>query len=813
MRLIYCILFVILLNLSVVLGSNKISLELDKTVYPPFGELKGMCLLKLDSQLDLGADPKIKLSIGTRKEERNVIDLLKDLDPNLDLQESTVNLTNAESQKTLNLNNENFFGFKLLKNSEIKNIDFDIDGINGPNSPYIQFNDQYIWYYPGVFQGWSNDVIGVEGLTGTRSSEDIIVRDNIFLYCGLLNLPFSNKFNVSAEYSVQDNSGNISLQLFEFEEETKIASNKKGECTLRNSQGELGSCLIETSSYLSGDHLVCFYNRKNEGNYLLSLDDEGQNSFECDSELLDNNEAECSYVEEGDFFIKSFKPVFQGELNNKVTFNNFSNSDFAGEITDYLTECKDDNGECNVILKTGTQNNDGKLRLSNINIEYIKSSGGSSFVSRKIYDTEFKHAKVLSILGKNFVNYSLEIPLEVFDNFTIPNITSNFSTKTVKITLGNLNAEEDIEVNKNIVSSAQDFIDITKTKFERLKNKTELTDFYNIYGLDFGQQINKLNEFKTNLNTLNNNANLGLSEKSTEAEKINEEARNYIKTFPQKIDVLESVEYPRIFPETINPEILGSNNEDEILAIQEEVIIDTKIKLVLIETFNGTSTKKTFIKKKLSSDLKDYFIIEEISKNIAQNAGSIKLSTGASVVKDDPVIKWHFTGSGEIGYVVEGDILGKLDKINTIILPSFEDTEKDQEEFKESVCGDGVCTEILEDKLICPEDCKPKYNINWTLIAVLFIILILGIIYFNFFMNKIRLREIVVKKYPFLSSTDEANLKNYVSSSLKKGVPRATIYKILLQKKWSKEQIDYIFKKVQPPESKLKFIFDLLKKK
>ena len=143
--------------------------------------------------------------------------------------------------------------------------------------------------------------------------------------------------------------------------------------------------------------------------------------------------------------------------------------------------------------------------------------------------------------------------------------------------------------------------------------------------------------------------------------------------------------------------------------------------------------------------------------------------------------------------------MGEISEIKTIVVSS--ESPLITEEFGENSCGDGICTEILEDKISCPEDCTTQFNINWQLVIVLIIILILGLLYFNFFMGKKSLKEIVIKKYPFLSNTDEANLKNFISKSIAKGVPRSTIYKILLQKKWTKEQIDYVFKKVQPPKA------------
>ena len=804
MKLICSLFFVILLSLSIAFGANSLNLELEKNVYGPFSELKGMCTLKLDDSLDLGLEQKIKISIGDRKEERDALSILIGLDPDLDIQESSIELGNSASQKTFDLSATSLLGIKLPKGSEVSKIDFDVEGVsnNGyPSSPFIDFNndDKYEWYYKGIFTGWSNEIVNAKGLNENGASEDIIVRDNIFLYCNIIDLPYSNKFNVSAKYTVGNTGGNISMQIFEFDQEVNSAYGKKGDCLLKNAgRATESSCVIETDSFLSGEHLLCFYNSKSEGSYFLNLDRDGEGSFECDSAILDGEE-QCNYLQEGDFFFKVYKPNFQGEFNRIGKFSEFGKAGFEDDLNDYLADCEEDeNDDCNIILKIGSENRKGKARLSNLNIEYSKS-GGASFITRKIYDVEFVNAKLLGVLGEDFNNYTLNIPLEVFDNLTVPNITANVSTRNVQINLGNLNDQENIQIDKNIVSSAQSEIDSLRLKLESLKNKNELSDFFRISGIDLEKPINRMRDFKINLDAVNNNLGLGIGERSTEAEKIIEQAKTYTGTFPKEIDIIEDISYPRVYPENIKPEILGRESRESILALQEEVDIDNKIKVVLVKNFDGTTSEKTLIKRTLSSNLGEYFVFEDIPKSVAASAGAIKLSSGASVVKDDPIIKWRVNGNGEIGYLIEGNALGKISEIKTIVVSS--ESPLITKEFGENSCGDGICTEILEDKISCPEDCTTQFNINWQLVIVLIIILILGLLYFNFFMGKKSLKEIVIKKYPFLSNTDEANLKNFISKSIAKGVPRSTIYKILLQKKWTKEQIDYVFKKVQPPKA------------
>ena len=203
----YLVLLVILVNLHIIYA-NSIDLVLDKEIYAPKAELKGNLILNLTKELDLGVNPVIVISLDNLKEERNAVEVLTSLDNNLDIQESSINVLNVENEKTLDLSEDGFFGFKLPKGSAVDKIDFDIEGLNNngfPNRPFIDANnDNSIeWIYAGSFNGWSNEAIKGNNLSDIRS-EDVIVQDGDFLYCSLINLPYSNLFNVSANVVVEN---------------------------------------------------------------------------------------------------------------------------------------------------------------------------------------------------------------------------------------------------------------------------------------------------------------------------------------------------------------------------------------------------------------------------------------------------------------------------------------------------------------------------------------------------------------------------------------------------------------------------------
>ena len=112
----------------------------------------------------------------------------------------------------------------------------------------------------------------------------------------------------------------------------------------------------------------------------------------------------------------------------------------------------------------------------------------------------------------------------------------------------------------------------------------------------------------------------------------------------------------------------------------------------------------------------------------------------------------------------------------------------------------------LETSISCPEDCARK--IPWLYIILLLIFLGAGIWYINFYRGRFKLRTITEKRL-FKSKVDYKNLYGYVKKAKKEGFMKDEITNTLIKKGWTKEQISFIFKKLEPKfiknmESKLK---------
>jgi len=110
------------------------------------------------------------------------------------------------------------------------------------------------------------------------------------------------------------------------------------------------------------------------------------------------------------------------------------------------------------------------------------------------------------------------------------------------------------------------------------------------------------------------------------------------------------------------------------------------------------------------------------------------------------------------------------------------------------VCGDGKCTIPYEDEVLCPSDCsKTLDKIPWVVSAIA--LLIIGIIYINYYRGRFNLRKLTRGKIPFSSEQELAQVVNFIEASLKKHT-KNEIIKMLLNQRWQSYQIKFAFEEV-----------------
>ena len=121
-------------------------------------------------------------------------------------------------------------------------------------------------------------------------------------------------------------------------------------------------------------------------------------------------------------------------------------------------------------------------------------------------------------------------------------------------------------------------------------------------------------------------------------------------------------------------------------------------------------------------------------------------------------------------------------------------------------CGDGICNPA-EDIISCPEDCTEKEVVSgfpW-LSYIITIVIILGsgfAIYKFKPYKKLKLDEVAnllfarFKKSPFKSGVELAKVRSYIKSAIEKGYDEEKITDSLLERGWSRQQVEYAFSKL-----------------
>lgn len=117
-------------------------------------------------------------------------------------------------------------------------------------------------------------------------------------------------------------------------------------------------------------------------------------------------------------------------------------------------------------------------------------------------------------------------------------------------------------------------------------------------------------------------------------------------------------------------------------------------------------------------------------------------------------------------------------------------------------CGDKICTEPYEDKENCPLDCKKKTPV--LLYALLVVLVLLGVYYFNFYKGKGNYRDLgnflaikIAGRRIFTNSSDLEKLDTYVKLKISQGFKEHDIKEALVKKGWTDKQIDFAFERAK----------------
>ncbi len=244
--------------------------------------------------------------------------------------------------------------------------------------------------------------------------------------------------------------------------------------------------------------------------------------------------------------------------------------------------------------------------------------------------------------------------------------------------------------------------------------------------------------------------------------------------------------------------------DEDLINAQGLIDVSSKAYMVNINYLSNDTESFVLIKKDVSllEDVEDAYIYEYIPKETTSTISEEDILTqGFEIVEEDPILRFPISGSLQISYKLYGADLNLASNVNTILVVEGYDTgfEYDVE------CGDGKCDPLEED--YCDIDCRR--DIPWLLYIFLFLLLGGGVYYINFYKGKWNFKQLanfisvkLRKKRIFTSKQDLINLQNYIKKTLNYGMNERQIRFILEKKGWTKEQLDYVFKKINKKSKK-----------
>ena len=150
---------------------------------------------------------------------------------------------------------------------------------------------------------------------------------------------------------------------------------------------------------------------------------------------------------------------------------------------------------------------------------------------------------------------------------------------------------------------------------------------------------------------------------------------------------------------------------------------------------------------------------------------------------------------------IDGDGLSDEREAKIGTNPFLKDTDNDKiDDNKDELplCPNNSCDSSYgETEENCPQDCKAKASF---LPFIIILLILIG----SVFAAYIFIKKPFKKKIPFKIKTDLEKLKKYIKEQLEKKVPVDKIVRILIGKKWKKEQIIYALKEIKKDMKKTK---------
>jgi hypothetical protein len=804
----------VLICISVVSGAS-VFLNLEKEVYDVSENFEGSILVNHSGNISVNERFRGEVTGCTEySREITLFDLLKN--NGINIEEFKYYIGNAKSSisGTFNGVNKELFAF-YLPNRFVNNVSFEIRGSGGPFYLDIGNDNEYDWKYLGSFTGWSDKFYSNE------------YRE----YC----YPPGSSYEIIGPSTCED----ISLSFDEFQGESDIRINaivkRTGEGSLKARIGNdvcdlnnIGNDWTEVSCSVrkrvfngSNDFKVCFTASNN--NFLVPV---------CPG-------TEHHYIS-----------LQKGIYSNNLPSNNLevSSEVIRDKVRDYLNDCNDEWCVIPVAMFMGSS---GNVVLSDLNILYTGGSMLEFYELIQNYSVVDINDKELSLNGfsdlkthsNRVENCSLRISfLDGYDsaNFSVGDvpkavigISADYVMNGTEIIFDGRNSSaannivvwswdfgDNITKNGSIVSHSYDkkgeYVVRLKVIDENgLEGNAEIVvhviDLEDFLRKEFPSKIDKIKEVAEYFNGLegdakvfadkmgylslvreNNNSIYRLKEEfdNLSVGNYSDEERNrrYGEIASELDDLLNVPERILFKNETIvnsfrisKPEevpdfslyILSDKKRDALYFYnQENVRVDFKLELYDVRYLNGEEESYMYVEKNVSGE-GDY-LVEDL-RGYDLNSDVFVFSDGYSFDSDNGLLYWDEVK--DVSYAVRAN---EINLINSIV---FKDVE-----VKEDT-----------DVVIVRER-----KIPWNIYIILGIILILGIIYINFYKGPGNFRQVsnaisfkLFKKRLFVTERDRVVLERFIYNAMQRGFSKGQIKEALLQKGWSDRQIEYVMKRMR----------------
>ncbi|MBI2667982.1 hypothetical protein HYX17_04415 [Candidatus Woesearchaeota archaeon] len=772
----------------------ELGIVLDKDSYDFNETINGN--ITIDFKGPVNAYTNLSISFGDFEYRKNIKEVIFQLGKTFSSTKDEIKAVNPSDSKIVVYEDsgKKLFGFKLPLGVTINSVDMNIFSElysnSYPSSLSLDIGDDnnLEWQYLGEFSGWKENYIISPTLDISVTPATTKIEDNNKYYCSLLNLPLSRNFEISSNYRLFNETtigGNITAKIMNYDLSLDIESNIIGNCDLPEPSTTFSwnSCSVSIPNSIEGDFLVCLKNENNVGAYRIASDfSSSQNTYTCDME------SGCIEEEFPDYFIRArganynvtfTKPMKLSEANSNLEY-------LKNSIQEELDNCGIiENNFCIIPMSVGSASK-GKIFLTELLIEL------DNVEYNIIYELINIPGFIYEINKMPIENVSLSLSLKQF------NLTLKDKSETLDVALlpGTSISEEVLlfEFDKDELLN-----DINN--LEKELNKIKINSLSSYFDYNLNQYLLQLNQYKSEASSLSN---LSGSE-ALKAAKIIEDRINLFKN-----NLPLSVAEKEIVKDIIIPElkdldnIVDSNQKSAVYNLQNKVQTNVEATAIESVSYSGKKDIKTLIKKTIipKENLENVFVYEVIPKSAANSIQNVKLLDNFEVFEPDPVIRKKFIRLNknipvEFSYLIDNDIISQINELKTLILPldipkseSKKITEKENYE-----CGDNICSIPFEDDISCPIDCERK--IPWNYIIIGIVIILLGILYLNFYKGKFDFRTLTKGKNPFKNKDDLESVKKFIKNSLNNDIDKKNISKALSQKGWNKNQILYAFEDIE----------------